>query len=48
MTYWDYDEAIMRFQKTLEALGITKALEAEGVQPGDTVFIGEYELEWGD
>ncbi len=48
MTYWDYDEAVQRFQRTLEVLGITEALEAQGVQPGDTVFIGEYELEWGE
>lgn len=48
MTYWDYDEAVSRFQKTLETLGITKALETAGVQPGDTVFIGDYELEWSE
>jgi GTP-binding protein len=48
MTYWDYEEAIQRFQKILETLGISSALEKAGVQPGDTVFIGEYELEWSD
>ncbi|MGB1287802.1 MAG: GTPase ObgE, partial [Aggregatilineales bacterium] len=48
MTYWDYDEAILRFQQILEILGITSALRKEGVEPGDTVFIGEYELEWAD
>jgi GTPase len=48
MTYWDYEEAVVRFQKILQTLGITAALEKEGVQPGDTVFIGEYELEWSD
>ncbi len=48
MTYWDYDEAVARFQHTLEALGITEALIAQGVKTGDTVFIGEYELEWSD
>ena len=47
-TYWDYDEAVQRFQRTLQTLGITAALEAEGVQPGDTVFIGDFELEWGE
>jgi GTP-binding protein len=46
MTYWDYDEAVARFQHTLEALGITDALIERGVRTGDTVFIGEYELEW--
>lgn len=48
MTYWDYEEAILRFQQILETLGITKALEEVGVQVGDTVFIGEFELEWSE
>jgi GTPase len=46
MTYWDYDEAIARFQRILETLGVTEALEAAGVQVGDTVYIGDFELEW--
>jgi GTP-binding protein len=46
MTYWDYDEAVNRFQKILETLGITDALKKAGVETGDTVFIGDYELEW--
>lgn len=48
MTHWDNDEAIMRFQKILEVLGVSKALEKAGVKVGDTVFIGGYELEWSD
>lgn len=48
MTYWDYDEAVLRFQKILATLGVTQALEQAGVQVGDTVFIGDYELEWTD
>ncbi len=48
MTYWDYDEALMRFQRILEAMGISTALQKAGVKAGDTVFIGEMELEWGD
>lgn len=48
MTYWDYDEAVLRFQQILEILGVSKALKEAGVVPGDTVFIGEYELEWSD
>jgi len=48
MTYWDYEEAVVRFQKILEVLGITQALKDAGVEPGDTVFIGDYELEWSD
>ena len=48
MTYWDYDEAVMRFQNILETLGISKALVEAGVEVGDTVYIGDYELEWSD
>lgn len=48
MTYWDYEEAVLRFQKTLEATGIAAALEKEGVSSGDTVFIGDFELEWSE
>jgi GTP-binding protein len=48
MTYWDYEEAVLRFQEILETLGISKALEEAGVQVGDTVFIGEFELEWSE
>ena len=48
MTYWDYEEAVSRFHKTLEALGVVKALEAAGVKQGDTVYIGDFELEWSE
>lgn len=48
MTYWDYDEAVLRFYKTLEAVGLVDALTKAGVRPGDTVFIGDFELEWSD
>jgi GTP-binding protein len=47
-TRWDLHEAVTRFQKTLEYMGITRALEEAGVKDGDTVFIGDIELEWGD
>ncbi len=29
-------------------MGISEALEVAGVQAGDTVYIGEMELEWGE
>ncbi len=48
MTYWDYDEAVLRFHKTLDALGVVDALSKAGVRRGDTVFIGDFELEWSD
>jgi GTP-binding protein len=46
MTVWNLDEAMYRFQRTLERMGITKALEEAGVEPGDTVYIGDQELVW--
>jgi GTP-binding protein len=48
MTYWDNEEAVLRFQELLATLGISAALERAGVEPGDTVFIGDYELEWSE
>jgi GTP-binding protein len=48
MTYWEYDEAVYRFHRILETLGVTQALREAGVQEGDTVFIGKYDLEWED
>jgi GTP-binding protein len=48
MTYWEYDQSVRRFQRILETLGVDHALRAKGVQAGDTVFIGDYELEWQD
>lgn len=48
MTKWEYYDAVMRFQRILEALGIVDALRARGVEEGDTVRIGERELEWSN
>ncbi len=46
MTYWDSDASIRRFQRIMESLGIDEALRNAGVKEGDTVSVGEYELEW--
>jgi len=46
MTDWTNQEAIERFERILRARGITEALEAAGVELGDTVRIGPFELEW--
>jgi GTP-binding protein len=48
MTYWEYDGSVRRFQRLLETIGVDQALREAGVKEGDTVFIGEYELEWQD
>jgi len=48
MTPFVLPEAAARFQRQLQALGITDALKEAGVQPGDIVRIGARELEWQD
>jgi GTP-binding protein len=48
MTRWEYYDAVMRFQRILDALGITQALREQGIEEGDTVRIGEKELEWSE
>lgn len=48
MTYFEFDATLVRFQKILESMGISEALEEAGVQVGDIVHIGEEELEWGE
>lgn len=48
MTYWEHYQSVRRFQRILEAMGIDVALREAGVQPGDSVFIGDHELEWQD
>lgn len=46
MTYWEHDGSVRRFQKLMETLGVDEALRLAGIQDGDTVYIGDYELEW--
>ena len=48
MTYWEHDQAVERFQRILETLGVRQALAEAGIQEGDTVYIGDFELEWFD
>ncbi len=48
MTYWEYFQSIQRFQRILSTLGIDQALREAGVEDGDTVHIGDHELEWSD
>lgn len=46
MTDFSSDDAADRFQRILEASGISDRLEELGVEPGDTVHIGDAELIW--
>ena len=47
MTNIDNREGMDRLEKTLRKMGVTRALEQAGVQPGDTVTFGRVTLEWG-
>ncbi|MEB2332727.1 MAG: GTPase ObgE [Anaerolineaceae bacterium] len=46
MTQWEHDGSVRRFQRIMETLGVDEALRSAGVQEGDTVAIGDFELEW--
>ncbi len=46
MTYWEHFQSIRRFHNILEAMGVSRSLREAGVQPGDSVFLGDHELEW--
>lgn len=44
MTNFKQDEAVRRFQNILKKMGVEKMLQREGVQPGNSVFIGSMEF----
>lgn len=46
MTYFEHSGSLRRFQKLMEILGIEDALRKAGIHEGDTVVIGDHELEW--
>ena len=46
MTDLENEAAVKYLQRRLRQIGVTQALEKEGVKVGDTVRIGELELEW--
>ena len=46
MTFWEHDGSVRRFQKMMEALGVDEALRKAGIQEGETVAVGDFELEW--
>jgi GTP-binding protein len=48
MTFWEHDGSVRRFQKLMKALGVDDALRKSGVEDGDTVAIGDFELDWQD
>jgi GTP-binding protein len=48
MTNQESEEAMDRLQRTMEKMGVTKALEEAGVKVGDVVRFGKVELYWGE
>lgn len=48
MTNLDSEESMDRLQVTLAKMGVTRALEEEGVKVGDRVRFGKVELYWGE
>lgn len=48
MTNFSSEDAADRFQRILEAIGISDKLEELGIEPGDVVHIGDAELIWDE
>ncbi len=48
MTYWEHRESVRRFQRLMENIGVDEALRDAGIEEGDTVYVGDYALEWQD
>lgn len=46
MTNWDYYEAVRRFQRILEAQGISQALKEAGAKQGDVVMVGDWDFNY--
>lgn len=46
MTHWEYPEAVARFARQLDALGISKELEMMGAEEDDLIMIGKYDFEF--
>jgi GTP-binding protein len=46
MTHWEYPEAVARFGRQLEAIGISKDLQMRGAQDGDLVMVDQYDFEF--
>ena len=45
-TQFEHDEAVERFMKILDNMGIEKALREAGIQDGDTVIVGPMALDY--
>ncbi len=47
-TNLDQYQSLMRLHRYLRSKGVLDGLREAGVEEGDTVYIGEYEMEWSD
>eukprot|EP00549_Striatella_unipunctata_P001024 CAMPEP_0118675412 /NCGR_PEP_ID=MMETSP0800-20121206/1437_1 /TAXON_ID=210618 ORGANISM="Striatella unipunctata, Strain CCMP2910" /NCGR_SAMPLE_ID=MMETSP0800 /ASSEMBLY_ACC=CAM_ASM_000638 /LENGTH=533 /DNA_ID=CAMNT_0006570731 /DNA_START=276 /DNA_END=1874 /DNA_ORIENTATION=- len=46
MTHWEYPEAVERFGRQLQALGIAAELDKLGAEEGDLVMVDKYDFEY--
>eukprot|EP00752_Nemacystus_decipiens_P010585 g9426.t1 len=46
MTEWDYYEAVQRFQRVMEAMGVDAALRKAGAEAGDLIMIDEWDFDY--
>ena len=46
MTFFDQPGSVRRFQRFMAGIGVDKALREAGIQEGESVFIGDWELSW--
>ncbi|HEY6040869.1 MAG TPA: GTPase ObgE [Anaerolineae bacterium] len=46
MTDWQNQDAVLRAHRVLRGMGVTEALKQAGVKEGDSVRLGDVELEW--
>eukprot|EP00546_Thalassionema_frauenfeldii_P010286 CAMPEP_0178908032 /NCGR_PEP_ID=MMETSP0786-20121207/7697_1 /TAXON_ID=186022 /ORGANISM="Thalassionema frauenfeldii, Strain CCMP 1798" /LENGTH=568 /DNA_ID=CAMNT_0020579889 /DNA_START=100 /DNA_END=1808 /DNA_ORIENTATION=+ len=46
ITHWEYPEAVERFGRQLEAIGIATELQRRGAQDGDLVMVDKYDFEF--
>ena len=46
MTHWEYPEAVERFGRQMEALGISEELTKRGAEEGDLIMIDVYDFEF--
>jgi GTPase len=48
MTFWEHEGSVRRFQHLMDKIGLDQALRDAGIEEGETVYIGNFELEWQD